>query len=46
MREFEGRHNQRPLDTLDQMVVMMRNAEGKRLRYADLKAGGPAYPGR
>ncbi len=42
--EFEGRHNQRPLDTLDQMVVMVRNSDGKRLRYADLKAGGPAYP--
>ena len=36
--EFEGRHNQRPLDTLDQMALMVRNAEGKRLRYRDLVA--------
>ncbi len=33
--EFEGRHNQRPLDTLEQMVMMARGMVGKRLRYAD-----------
>ncbi len=33
--EFEGRHNQRPLDTLEQMVLMARGLVGKRLRYAD-----------
>ena len=36
--EFEGRHNERPLDTLDQMAIMVRNAQGKRLRYRDLIA--------
>lgn len=34
--EFEGRHNQRPMDTLDQMEAMVRGLDGKRLRYADL----------
>ena len=32
--EFEGRHNDRPLDTIEQM----RGIVGKRLRYADLIA--------
>lgn len=36
--EFEGRHNDRPLDTEDQMVNIVKGAEGKRLRYADLIA--------
>ena len=36
MAEFEGRHNQRPLDTADQMRRMVRGAEDKRLRYGDL----------
>lgn len=36
--EFEGRHNQRPQDTLKQMVLMATGMEGKRLRYADLIA--------
>ena len=36
--EFEGRHNQRPLDTADQMARMARGADGKRLRYQDLVA--------
>ena len=36
--EFSGRHNQRPLDTLEQMVLMARGMVGKRLRYADLIA--------
>ncbi len=34
--EFEGRHNNRRLDTVDQMASMAANTEGKRLRYADL----------
>ena len=36
--EFSGRHNQRPLDKLEQMVLMARGMVGKRLRYADLIA--------
>lgn len=36
--EFEGRYNDRPLDTEAQMVNIVRGAEGKRLRYADLIA--------
>ncbi len=34
--EFEGRHNQRPLDTEVQMSVMARGMEGKHLPYQDL----------
>ena len=34
--EFSGRHNNRPLDTSEQMTVMVRGAMGKRLRYQDL----------
>ena len=34
--EFSGRHNSRPLDTSEQMVAMVRGAEGKRLSYASL----------
>lgn len=37
MGEFEGRHNQRPMDTVDRMA-------SKGLTYAALTAGGPAYP--
>ncbi|MYD26661.1 MAG: IS1595 family transposase [Gemmatimonadetes bacterium] len=36
VNEFAGRHNQRPLDTEDQMSAMVRGMDGKRLRYADL----------
>ena len=36
VREFEGRHNQRPLDTIEQMQLMVFLAEEKRLRYKDL----------
>ena len=36
VNEFAGRHNQRPLDTLAQMSVMVRGLEQKRLRYDDL----------
>ena len=34
--EFEGRHNQRPLDTIDQMERMAGGGVGKRLKYQDL----------
>ena len=34
--EFEGRHNNRPLDTIDQMESMVRGSVGKRLPYRDL----------
>ena len=36
--EFEGRHNDRPADTVDQMGHMVKGMEGKRLRYQDLVA--------
>ena len=36
--EFVGRHNARPLDTLDQMRAIARGMVGKRLRYSDLIA--------
>ena len=42
--EFEGRHNDRPSDTIQQMSHMVQGMEGKRLRYSDLIAGGSAYP--
>ena len=34
--EFEGRHNDRPLDTIDQMIAIVQGMMGRRLRYADL----------
>ena len=34
--EFAGRHNQRPLDTKDQMRQIVHGMEKKRLRYQDL----------
>ena len=34
--EFEGRHNTRRSDTIDQMTVMAQGMAGKRLRYQDL----------
>ena len=34
--EFEGRHNDRPHDTIDQMRHPVEGMEGQRLRYADL----------
>ena len=37
--EFAGRHNDRPSDTIDQMQAMVRNMEGKRLRYKELING-------
>ena len=36
--EFEGRHNHRPLDTVDQMAALARGMDGKQLRYQDLVA--------
>lgn len=42
--EFTGRHNVREEDTIDQMAVIVHGMGGQRLRYADLTAGGPAYP--
>lgn len=38
VQEFEGRHNNRPLDTPDQMAAMTQGMDGKRLRYQDLIA--------
>lgn len=34
--EFEGRHNDRPLNTIDQMAEIVRGMFGRRLRYEDL----------
>ena len=36
--EFAGRHNGRPMDTIDQMGALIGGMEGKRLQYADLIA--------
>ena len=36
--EFEGRHNDRPRDTIDQIRCLVRGMDGKRLRYQDLIA--------
>ena len=38
VNEFAGRHNDRPLDTIDEMAEIVRGLDGKRLRYADLIA--------
>ena len=37
--EFEGRHNDRPLDTIDQMRRIVRSMDGKRLKYSTLTRG-------
>lgn len=34
--EFEARHNDRPLNTIDQMTAIVHGMPGQRLRYADL----------
>ena len=34
--EFEGRHNARDLDTIEQMRALVRGAEGRRLKWDDL----------
>ena len=44
--EFSGRNNVRPLDTEQQMALLAANAEGKRLRYADLIADDHRVQGR
>ena len=36
--EFAGRHNQRPLDTRDQMAAIARGLVGRRLRFRTLTA--------
>ena len=36
--EFSGRHNDREVDTIDQMARIARSMVGKRLRYQDLTA--------
>ena len=36
--EFAGRHNMRPLGTVEQMGLVAEGMVGKRLRYADLVA--------
>jgi len=38
VREFAGRHNTRPEDTLDQMSTTAQRMDRKRLRYTDLIA--------
>ena len=39
--EFEGRHNDRPSDTIDQLKHIFAGMVGRRLRYQDLVAQGP-----
>ncbi len=36
--EFSGRHNARPLDTIDQMAAIVKRSSGKRLTYQQLIA--------
>ena len=36
VNEFAGCHNQRPLDTIDQMSAMVRGMDAKRLTYEEL----------
>ena len=36
IREFSGRHNIRGLDTIDQMKVMAKGMDQKRLNYREL----------
>ena len=37
--EFSGRHNDREVDTIDQMAAIICGLVGKRLRYQDLIGG-------
>ncbi len=37
--EFSGRHNIRELDTIDQTESIVKNIEGKRLKFEDLVSG-------
>ncbi len=41
--EFSGRHNLRPLDTVDAMGEIVRGMVGRRLTRAELVGGEPAY---
>ena len=43
MGEFSGRHNDRPLDTMQQMERIAAAMDGKRLKYADLIADPDEY---
>lgn len=43
VNEFSGRHNIRPLDTVDQMRLIFCGLVGKRLKYAGLVAGGRGF---
>ncbi len=38
VQEFSGRHNARPLDTIEQMDALTKSMVGKRLEYRDLVA--------
>ena len=38
VREFAGRHNQRPADTKDQIGAIVTGAVGRHLMYRDLTA--------
>ena len=40
--EFAGRHDDRPLDTIEQVQRIMAGMVGKRLRYEDLIAESPS----
>ena len=40
--EFAGRHDDRPLDTIQQVQRIMAGMVGKRLRYEDLIAKSPS----
>ena len=37
--EFAGRQNDRPLNTIDQMVKIVQGADGRRLKYSTLIKG-------
>ena len=39
VQEFAGRHNARPLDTVDQMRSIVQGMVGKRLKYKELVSG-------
>lgn len=45
VREFSGRHNIRPLDTIHMMRIVAAGMEGKRLRYKDLIADNGLHSG-
>ena len=41
--EFSHRHNERPLDTIDQMAGLVKGMDGRRLTYEALIAQGPHF---